>query len=92
MAELKTKYKYITFHERDKDLQGKIFWECRNKRVGGILGEIEYYPDWRQWVIAFDNLCVFNHSCLTDIAEFLKALNAQRKCGQKKQALPSEDG
>ena len=88
MDELKTKYKFIYFKQLPKDLRGKIVWELRNNRTDDFLGDVEYYPQWRQWVASFDVLGVFNHSCLTEIAEFLQALNKRRKCGQKKQAHP----
>ena len=87
MAELKTRYKYIHFghlntemllnDDKEGDTNNDI-WECRNNETDMSLGEIEYYPPWRQYVITFNEDCVFNNECLRDIAHFLKQLKERK--------------
>ena len=72
---LKTKYKFIHFIEGNADTK----WKCCNNRDYSILGTIEYYPRWKQYVIEFTERCVFNNQCLKDIADFLKDLNRRAK-------------
>lgn len=66
---MKTVYRYIRF-----DLEGG-YWKCMNKRAANILGYASYYPQWKQWVMEFERDCVFNNSCLNDMAHFLSQLN-----------------
>jgi len=70
---MKASYRYIKFIE-DSDPEAKR-WFCENKRHGDQLGEVTYYSEWRQWVIAFQPGCVFNNTCLNDISHFLGQLN-----------------
>jgi len=64
----KTRYKHIRF-EADPD-----GWVCLAKG-GGVLGGTLFYPRWKQYIFQ-PNDAVFSHDCLTDIADFLKQLNA----------------
>jgi len=71
---LKTEYKYIVFKFTDA-ADHKKGAECLNKKSGTILGYVEYYTPWKQYVIEFREDFVFNVSCLKDIADFLRQLN-----------------
>ena len=71
---LKTEYKYISFKLTDVE-DYKKGAECLNKKSGLCLGYVEYYKPWKQYVIEFLEDCVFNNSCLLDIADFLGQLN-----------------
>ena len=71
---MKTEYKYISFKLTDgKDNKKGAL--CLNKKTGTVLGYVEYYKPWKQYVIEFLEDCVFNTSCLLDIADFLGQLN-----------------
>jgi len=71
---MKTEYKYISFKLTDgKDNKKGAL--CLNKKTGTVLGYIEYYKLWKQYAIEFLEDCVFNNSCLLDIADFLGQLN-----------------
>ena len=69
---MKTKYKYIHFEKIDD------WWLCRNNRSNDELGRLDYYKRWKEWVFESERGCVFNNSCLRDIADFLDQLNAER--------------
>jgi hypothetical protein len=47
---------------------------------GDILGRIQWYPPWRQYIFcpAFETL--WNKDCLKDIQDFLQQLMDDRKC------------
>ena len=77
MGALKTKYKYIEFVQESNMYQANPIWRCKNKRHGSQLGIVEYYPEWKQWVIgAIDHRNIFSADCLDDISHFLKQLNS----------------
>jgi len=77
---LKTEYKYIMF------VQTTLVdnWNCLNKKQKDELGSVFFYKPWKQYVFEFNELgdCVFNSSCLRDIAHFLDQLNKQRNINQ----------
>jgi len=75
--DLKTDYKYIRFKLVDVE-DYKKGAECVNKKSGVLLGYVEYYKSWKQYVIEFLEDCVFNASCLKDIADFLSQLNKDK--------------
>jgi len=74
---MKTKYKYIEFVRTVLN----DCWNCLNKKSGDELGSVFYYKPWKQFVFEFNELgdCVFNSSCLRDVADFLDQLNKQKK-------------
>jgi len=73
---MQTEYKYIKF------IQTTIVdnWNCLNKKHGDELGSVFFYKQWKQFVFEFIELgdCVFNSTCLRDIAHFLDQLNKQK--------------
>jgi hypothetical protein len=74
---MKTNYKYIKFEEWEHN--GKTAYVCLNKKSGGILGFIEWYLEWNQYVLVPDSeMIVFSAECLDHIAHFIRQANARR--------------
>ena len=72
---MKAKYKYVHFEDN-----GSGGYWCLNNKSGDILGEITYYARWKDYVFsAWNDLCVFNATCLDDISEFMKSVKADKK-------------
>jgi hypothetical protein len=83
---VKTEYEFIRFEK----VSGE--WTCINKKSGFELGWIEYYSRWRQYVITtFAHDAIFNDQCLKDIAEFLCALNIDKKGTRAKSRKPGDE-
>jgi hypothetical protein len=70
-------------------------WTVRNKHHGDVLGEIRYYPQWRQYcfiipqevmkeTLAKNNFLVFSRGCHKDIDAFAEALQNKLKNGSYK--------
>lgn len=51
------------------------WWIVRHAKRGTSLGNIEWYPAWRQWIFAPALGTVFNNTCLRDLADFLHEQN-----------------
>ena len=70
-----TRFKHIHFTEEPGMIvENRSIWHCRNNKTKGILGTVTWYDDWNRWVFEGEAEAVFDHSCLTDIATFLKEL------------------
>lgn len=73
---MQTRFKHIHFKE---DTWGahperpKVY-QCRNNKSGDLLGRVTYYDGWKRWVFDGKQCCVFDSSCLRDIAMFLDSL------------------
>ena len=68
---MKTEYKYIEFKQMT-DTE----WGCFNRRGGGLLLMVIYYPKWKRWVTGETEYgAVFSGDCHLDIAHFLGQLN-----------------
>lgn len=50
-----------------------------NKRSNAILGSIQWYGNWRQYVFLPNSDCIFNTGCLDDIQHVIKMLMDERK-------------
>lgn len=85
---MKTSYKYIEF---EPTLGHDDEWKCVNKKAKTILGYVSFYEPWKQYVIEFLEDCVFNVSCLNNIAHFLRQLNQATESRPPKGAEPSGD-
>jgi hypothetical protein len=68
--------KYMTFIRETSPKSSRPCWLVRNSHHGEILGTLDYYAGWRQYVFAPRAGCDFNNSCLTEIVNVLTALNA----------------
>jgi len=54
-------------------------YEVRNKKIFDVIGIISWYSYWRQYIFEMEMCCVFNHTCLKEISEFLEELNINHK-------------
>lgn len=92
----------VTFHpfEIGKYLTGKVVivlpkttvLEIANKHHGEVLGQIRWYPSWRQYCYKIGDVW-YSASCLRDIADFLERTNNLHKhLKQKKTVSPKETG
>lgn len=72
---MSTKYKFIEILQNGEK-HGKPSFNVLNKKSQELLCELEYYPQWRQYVLNGDSCfdSVFSHDCLSDIADFMKGL------------------
>jgi hypothetical protein len=63
--------KFIEFQEVMPHPGG--VWLIRNKRSQDVLGQIEWYAQWRQYVAIFQESAVWSQDCLADVREFMKS-------------------
>jgi len=70
---MKKRYKFITIQDFS-ELHGKPMFEIINNKSGDMLGTIEYYPRWRQYVCYFEESAVFNTECLLNIIDFINSV------------------
>jgi len=56
-------------------------WGVYSKRHGDILGEVRWYPAWRQYVFCPMPESIYNGSCLVNIKDFLKKCNLAQRSG-----------
>ena len=73
MSDLKTKFKYIYF-EMVSDTGKTSRWACYNNSSNDLLGDVYWYPSWRQYCFfpSFDT--VFSAGCLEDVNTFMRDL------------------
>lgn len=72
---------YIEFVPVGKSPTGKTFiWTVYTKGLGFVLGEVRWFGRWTKYAFYPANECVFEETCLWDIAAFCKEqTSAQRK-------------
>lgn len=68
------KYRFITIEEIGFEEHGKPTYHILNNKSADLLGEIFYYPQWRQFVCQFRQIAVFNQECLLNIIDFIDSL------------------
>ena len=70
---MKTQYQYIHFEKWTSE-PGNLTWKCYNTRSNDELGEVRWYPAWRQY--CYFPSCPANYSaeCLNNIANFIEQL------------------
>lgn len=50
-------------------------WHCQNTKHESRLGEVVYYPPWKQYIFCAENpRVVFSADCLRGIAHFMEQL------------------
>jgi hypothetical protein len=59
-------------------------YSVSNKDQGAVLGIIKWYGPFRQYSFIPSSDCVFERTCLRDIANFCEWLTAEHKAGNKK--------
>jgi hypothetical protein len=74
---MKISFKFIYF-QKSIDC-----WFCYNKKSDAILGQVGYYPKWKQNIfVPASDKCAFSSDCLIDIAAFLDQVNTKAKLEQ----------
>ena len=77
-------YAHILFKKIGNDDQ----WACLTKKDHALLGVVEWYPRWRQFIFEPAPNTVHSHDCLLDIADFLSIQNQdERKI--KREVMPN---
>ena len=71
---MKNKYKYINFVPNSSIFDGDGYYEIRNNKSNALLGTIDFYDNWNQYVLNTIDGIVFNKSCLLDIINFISQL------------------
>lgn len=80
---MQTNFEYISFKEVAYPSNTKrktSHWICRANRSGIKLGEVRWYPAWRQYCFFVAPNSVFSLGCLTDIQKFIAELTEERRC------------
>jgi hypothetical protein len=65
-------YKFILIEREAADVHQRPAYTVRNKQSLDALGEISYYPRWRQFIFAPVLATIFSSGCLNDLIHFLK--------------------
>jgi len=74
---MKTDYKFIIFRTDSEEPGG---WICMNRKTASYMGCVCWYANWKQWIFEqISGSTIWSHDCLTDVADFLKQLNAEGK-------------
>jgi len=68
----------MTFELIDRKPKTTV-WLVVNNSSGGLLGGIEWYSQWRQYVFMPEGETIFNNGCLKDIQDFLTELNNRQR-------------
>lgn len=84
---MKTQYQYLHFVQV-RQLPKTAVWSCRTNRSNDELGEIKWYPAWRQYCYFPTVQAVYSDGCLSDIADFIKQLAENALEGQKDATKP----
>jgi hypothetical protein len=69
--------KYMTFKLLEKKPRTTV-WVITNNHSGVVLGLVEWYASWRQYVFVPREPSCFNNDCLKAIEDFLTNLNKQQ--------------
>ena len=70
------KYKFFTI-EQDGESKGMPLYVILNRRTGVLLGDITWYPGWKQYVFGSLAASDWSSDCLANIIEFLNELNKE---------------
>ena len=54
-------------------------YDIKSKKDGSILGEIKWYPKWRQFCLFTKEGVLFNKSCLGSIEAFIQRLKEHKE-------------
>ncbi len=74
---MKTEYQYLTF-VKTADKPKTSVWSCRNRHFGEELGTVQWDFGWRQYIYSPAVQAVYSAGCLSDIADFIQQLTAER--------------
>lgn len=73
--------KYLDFESKWSPSGRTIVVTVSNVRSGAVLGEIKWYPAWRQYAFypSTQKITIWNGDCLTDIQDVIKRLMEARR-------------
>jgi len=75
---MKKQYKYIHFELSSSE--NELSFYCINNKSNKIIGEVTWYKQWKCHVFnAWNDLAIFNVSCLEDIVDFMEQLQNSKK-------------
>lgn len=74
---IKVKYEFIHFVQIGQTPKTSI-WDCCNTRSDRTLGQIRWYPQWRQYTFMVEQDSVYSVGCLRDVIEFIEQLKAYK--------------
>lgn len=72
--EMKTKYKFIEFHQSTL-ITDRVIWDVYNHKYKQLLGFLEYNKKWKEWEFMPSEGTGWTIQCLIDVADFIKQLN-----------------
>ena len=64
--------KFLTFSRVDIKGRKTPIFIVRNKNNSVLLGQINFYPQWRKYVFEPTDDVIFDTSCLKDILSFME--------------------
>ena len=70
--------KYMTFELADRKPK-TTGWNVVNNKSGALLGIVEWYGPWRQYVFEAIDQPIFNNACLEELVAFLTDLNNKQR-------------
>jgi len=79
---MKTENKYIKIKEVKSSDKTKWF-DIVNQKGNYVIGEIYWYPSWRQYCFFPYEDMVFNDTCLELVLDFLKEINIKHRSNWK---------
>lgn len=68
---MRTLYKFIHFEIKGESSKTPVF-SCRTNQGDDEIGEVRWYPVWRQYVFFPMSRSVYSAGCLRDIAGFIE--------------------
>ena len=74
---MQIKYTFIHFVLTAEKPKTSVY-DCISNRGGDILGEVAWYPTWRQYCFQPDYGTVFSRGCMEDINHFIRQLEEIR--------------
>jgi hypothetical protein len=80
------KPEYLKFIEVESRSIKTKTWEVRSFHSNIKLGEIQWWPAWRQYVLFPENQTLWNHSCLSEIAEFMQRKMIEHRAAKRREA------
>ena len=72
--------RYIDFVVVDEKPKTKV-WGLFAKKDYDVIGQIRWYPPWRQYCLFPSDDVVFSAGCLSDIVEFIAKANREHRTG-----------
>lgn len=75
-----TNSEHLEFVYEGTSTSGKtLCYEVRSRHDGSLLALVRWYGPWRRYVVMTQRSPIFDAACLTEIADFLTGLMAERK-------------